>query len=62
MILNTIKILLIVLAAASAVLWGAAAYAFKFGIVRPKTKKPETEEIYIRGRKSEKLITSACMT
>lgn len=47
MILNTIKILLIILAAASAVLWGAAAYAFNYGIVRPKSKKPETEEIYI---------------
>ena len=47
MILNTLKILLIVLAAASAVLWGAAACAFNYGIVRPKTKKPETEEIYI---------------
>ena len=47
MIINTVKILLIVLAAVSAILWGAAGYAFNFAIKRPKKKKPETEEIYL---------------
>ncbi len=48
MALTVIKILLIVLAALIAIFCGATVYACSFAINRPKTKKPETEEIYIK--------------
>lgn len=48
MALTVIKILLIVLAALIAVFCSAAVYACSFAINRPKEKKPETEEIYIK--------------
>lgn len=48
MILTTVKIILIVLAAVMAILTGAAIYACGYAINRPKKQSPPTEEIYIK--------------
>lgn len=48
MILTTVKIILIILAAVIAVLTGAAIYACGYAINRPKKQSPPTEEIYIK--------------
>lgn len=51
MVVYTIKILLIVIAAVLVILCGAAVYACGYAINRPKKKPPETEEIYINRQK-----------